>query len=341
MKYFLIAIVLMSFQSLFSQAISGNVYDLKTGIAIKGASVYFDGSSIGTVTNEQGYFSIDGIFNSNTHLVASHIGYKTVNIQYEKLGQDLRIEMLEDFFEIPEVILVSDPFSRRQKLEVFRKEFLGDTRAGRNSQIKNEDVLELYFNSNNNVLSVYAKEPIMIVNKYLGYHLRFDLQEFKISFRSKSLRRIDNIESTILFGHTFFEDIEEDKMDFLVRRKDTYSGSIQHFMRTLWNQSWHNESFEIRVKNKKIIISDAITVSAGLDIFTKKITFKIKELVIKEKKGIIYYRSSLKILAGNTVSIDKYGSYMPYLQLKFGGYMARQRVGDLLPLDYEDSIIVE
>ena len=341
MRYFLTSIFFLFFQSFFAQAVSGKVYDAKTDLPIYGVSVYFDGSSVGTITNEEGYFSIDPKFNSNTYLIFSHLGYKTENIPYDKLGPDLRVELQEDFFEVPEVILVSDPFSRRQKLEVFRKEFLGDSYAAENSLIENEDALELYFNSNSNILSAYAKEPIAIVNNYLGYYIRFDLKEFKINFKSKSLKRIDNIESTTIMGHTFFEDISEDRNEFLERRNNTFSGSIQHFLRTLWSQNWLNESFGIRQNYRKVNISDAITVSSGSDIFTKKVTFKLRQFKLTHKKDIFKHWSSLKLLSGNTIRIDKYGSYVPYLQLKFGGYMAALRVGDLLPLDYEENRIVD
>jgi len=249
-----------------AQAISGSVKDLNTGKAIEGASVYFDGTSIGTITDAKGYFSIDPKFNTTAYLVVSYVGYKTVYIPHERHGQIIRVSIEEEIFEVPEIILVSDPFSRKQKLEVFRKEFLGETKAAEKSLIENEEVIELYFNSNHNTLTAYASEPILVKNNFLGYHLRYDLKEFRINFKSKSLKRIDNVESTLMVGHTFFEDIAFDEMKFLVRRKDAYEGSVQHFLRTLWNQNWGNETFEIREKLKRVHISDVFTVSAGRDL---------------------------------------------------------------------------
>jgi len=341
MKYFIIVFTLLSFQGLFSQALSGKVYDSKTELPLEGVSLYFDGSSIGTVTSKEGYFSIDPKFNSNAFLIVSHIGYKTENISYEELGKDLRIGLSEDLFELQEVTLVSDPFTRKQKLKVFRKEFLGETKAAKNCQIKNEDALDLYFNSNDNTLNVYAEKPLIVSNNYLGYTLRFDLRNFKINFRKKSLERKDNMESTILLGHIFFEDISEKEMKFLERRKDVYQGSIQHFIRTLWNQNWLNETFEIRNGYLKMGFLDALTVYGGSDLYTKRVLFKLKELSIKHKKGIFNYWSILKILSEHAVTIDKYGNYTPYLSLEFSGFMGSRRVGDLLPLDYEDNLIVD
>lgn len=336
MKYFLIAILFLLFsQATFSQAISGSVFDAKTGEKIVGASVFFASTSIGTITNEEGYFSIDPKFNSNTYLVITHIGYKTFTLGYQDLGQNLKIPLVEEFFEIPEVVLISDPFTRKQKLEVFRLEFLGDSDAGLNSKIVNEEDLELYFNSKTKTLSVHSKEPIIVLNDRLGYEIQFNLVDFQILFRKRSLDRIDNIISTIIYGYPFFKDISKSEKAFLDLRNRAYLGSIQHFMRTIWNQSWADESFEFYHNLAKIDAKEALTISAGADIFTKKVSFKWKKLNLTYKKGPFKHWSTLNLFAGNTITIDRYGSYMPYLQLKFGGEMSDDRIGDLLPLDFE------
>lgn len=341
MKTLFLFVVLLCIQTVVSQAISGTVYDDQTGDKIQGVSVYFANTSIGTITDDEGYFSIDPKFNSNTYLVISHIGYLTKTIEYPEIEQGLRITLTEDFFEVPEVVVVSDPFSRRQKLLLFRAEFLGDKISAEHCTIKNEDAIELYFNSTTNTLEAYAKEPILVQNEYLGYTLKFDLKEFKVIFKKKTLERIDNIESTIILGHTFFDDFGADNIRFVLRRNDSYKGSVQHFMRTLWNQNWADETFEFREEYKKIDVFNVVSASIGSSLFTKKIIFKRKRIRIKHKKGLFNYWSTLEILSGNKISIDQYGSYMPYSQLKFGGYMASLRIGDLLPLDYNEEIILD
>jgi len=336
MKHSLIIVVFLCFQSLFSQAISGKVYDMKTGNIIEGAFVYFDRSSIGKITDQQGYFSIEPQLNSNTPLVISHIGYETLVIEYSKLGEYLEIGMKEEFFKLSEVVLLSDPFTRKQKLEVFRKEFLGESVGGENSAILNEDALTLPFNSSTNTLSAYTSEPLVIINDYLGYNIRFDLLDFKINFKTKSLKRIDNIKSTFIYGHTFFTDLSIKEERFASRRNMVFKGSVQHFMQTIWNQSWLEESFKLRsYDQKQIEISDAFEVSAGSNIFSKKVNFKLNKFKIAFKRGIFKNWSSLTLISGNSIIIDKYGSYSPYQLLEFGGEMADHRIGDVLPLDFE------
>ncbi len=335
MKIIIFAILILGFQSLKSQAISGTVFDIGTGEEIEGASVYFGNTSIGTITDGEGYFSIDSKFNSNTNLVISHIGYLTVTIPYQKIGENIRIGMKEEFFEIPEVVLVADPFSRQQKLEVFRLEFLGESKGGINSEILNEDALDLYFDVKTNTLFAHSSEPIELINNYLGYQIKFDLIDFQVAFKQKSLKRIDNIYKTIIYGHALFTDIVAKEERFANRRNRAYLGSIQHFIRTIWNGSWLDESFGFSHELKKIDVSEAFKVSIGNNLFTKNVSFKLKKFKISYKKGIFKYWSSIDLLSGNTITVDKYGNYTPYLQLKFGGAMSNDRIGDLLPLDFE------
>ena len=54
----------------------------------------------------------------------------------------------------------------------------------------------------------------------------------------------------------------------------------------------------------------------ALDIFYKD----VKESVIETRVEKFY--------------IDKYGNYFPIESVLFGGYLGRQRLGDVLPLDY-------
>ncbi len=59
-------------------AIRGFVYEKKTGEPVLYASVYLKGTTTGTTTDVNGYFSLSGIAGGNYTLVATSIGYDTV-----------------------------------------------------------------------------------------------------------------------------------------------------------------------------------------------------------------------------------------------------------------------
>jgi len=86
-----------------------------------GVSVYFDGSMMGTITDEDGIFMITAQPNLLAPLIFSHLGYKSKKLDRPYDSSPLLIKLKEERQELQEVVVTSDPFSRRQKLEVFRK----------------------------------------------------------------------------------------------------------------------------------------------------------------------------------------------------------------------------
>ena len=322
--------------SILAQGISGAVYDIETNEPLEGASVYLNGSSFGTITNKKGQFRLEPKVESTASLIVTHIGYQSVNIEYHHLGEVLKIGMSIEVFEVPEVIVSSDPFSRKQKLELFRKEFLGDFGPADNCSILNEDVIELYFNATENKLFAYAKEPIIVENEYLGYKINFDLREFQVSFRRKSLERLDNIMRTTFRGYSFFEDFTNSNEKFLVRREKIFHGSVQHLMRNIWNQNWIDERFKVKLNHKTRLPHEIFKVSAGTKLENKRVDLPEK-MVVVVYKNVLNYRSTMTLLGESHFFIDKYGNYYPHNQVLIGGYLATYRLGDLLPFNYENG----
>ncbi len=334
MRNFQAIFLLLVTQILFSQIATGTVYDLASGELLIGASVYLDGTSIGTITDDKGHFSMYSDFNSNANLIVAFIGYETYVLSNNEFAEGLQIGLEEASFTIPGVVLISDPFSRQQKLEVFRLEFLGESKAAKASVIENEDDIELYFDSKDNTLNAYAQTPIFIANDFLGYDLKFDLIDFKIQFSRKSLERLDNMKSTTIHGYSFFKNKGVEKDFFSERRAKIYLGSAQHFIKTLWNQNWNEENFEIRNKGKKVNPSAIFNISLGNDLLTKNVRLTTDKIVIKYKKGVLSYRSTLEVFNGSSFRIDASGNYQPYNILGLGGHMGSFRVADLLPSNY-------
>jgi len=88
--------------------IRGFVYEKRTGEPVIGCSVYLEGTTIGTATNVDGYFSINRIPPGSYKLVAQGIGYKKqikdVAVQADKVIND-KIFIEEQVEEIEEVVV--------------------------------------------------------------------------------------------------------------------------------------------------------------------------------------------------------------------------------------------
>ncbi len=317
-----------------AQEITGHVFDSKTKEPIVGASVYYDGSSVGTITDFEGNFAIPILSGSNSTLVVRHLGYQTKKLPQPWESDTLQVALVEQVQRLNEIVLTADPFSRKEKMRVFQLEFLGDTPGGRKSTILNEDSIRLHFNTYNNTLSASSDHPIIIQNDFLGYRVSFDIQEFKIFFKSTSLERLDNIHNTLYNGSTQFFDISQGKIKIIKRRKRAYAGSRMHFMRACWRGNLKAQKFILRKRFRDITAEELFEVKNGSSGEFRRIQFLGERFVIYHKrKG--YYRSTLTIENPATLfSLDKYGNCNPYKELVFGGYMSNFRLGDMLPIDY-------
>ena len=66
--YSFLIIALLNIFCSFSQNqgnISGEIYDSKSQLPLLGANIVLDNTSIGAISNENGYFTIDNISNKN------------------------------------------------------------------------------------------------------------------------------------------------------------------------------------------------------------------------------------------------------------------------------------
>ncbi len=333
-KFYFLYFILLLGPTLIAQQITGTVLDKGTNEPLIGVSVYFDGSTLGTITDENGNFKLIPPGNLLVPLILSHLGYQSRKLNAPFGPNHMTIYLTEEIQEIPEVVLTSDPFSRRQKLNVFRNEFLGDGKAARNCSILNEDDIRLHYRSFDSTLTASTKAPLTIINSFLRYRIRFDLKEFTIAFRSKNLERIDNIKYTRYAGFTHFEDFSNNDRKILKRRQAAYLGSPMHFMRSIWEGNLTDQNYSFNYELKPIAPDKLMDrLDHDSDSF-KTYEFSRKRFVINYKNKS-YYRSSISLDGTTTFSIDQFGNYSPYQDLIFGGYMADLRISETLPNDYK------
>ena len=115
--------------------------------AIVSASVYFDESTIGSITNKSGYFTIKTKTATTNPLVISSLGYETLILDPSTLKKDQKciFYLTESTEQLSPVLLETDPWSRNKKLTEFKKEFLGKTKNAERCTILNEEVLQLRY----------------------------------------------------------------------------------------------------------------------------------------------------------------------------------------------------
>lgn len=327
----IIVFLLLTF-TLYSQTVSGHIVDFKTKQPLMAVSVYFDNTTIGTTTDDSGNFTIAYTDAIQSNLIISYIGYETVIISDYRTKNQFEIELKEAVNTLDEVVIdANDGLTRKQKLKVFRKEFLGFSEFSKSCKILNESDLILRYNKKEETLSVSSKRPVLVKNKSLQYEIAYDIIDFEISFRYIDPKTNHYaVHSVFYTGTSFYKDLNSElKKKVFDKREKAYQGSIQHFMRSLFYKDLRGEAFDIFYEKFQV---DEWTFFKVEDI--PNVTFK--KVSLDKEVNILFKlkdQSVLKPLVTHFY-VDKYGNYSPITQLLFSGVMGNQRIGDLLPTNY-------
>ncbi|GLB48381.1 carboxypeptidase-like regulatory domain-containing protein [Neptunitalea lumnitzerae] len=325
--YFFLLFLVVTIASVNAQAIvTGYVYDHTTKEPMQGVTVYFDGTSIGTVTNKEGYFELETEKQVTASLIVSYIGYESVHINNPYAYKDIKFYLKETSFALDEVVLQADPFTREAKMVVFRKEFLGQEYEG-NCKILNEDVIIVTYDMTKSKLLAFASEPLKIMNTALGYEVTYNLVDFEVVYTQNSLSSMF-IQSVYYAGTSFYNDISEGQGKYKRRRRKIYYGSPLHFMRTLAKEELTEEKFGVYKRSFPVDPLQHFTISDSLG---------LKYVTATQPKWNLLYKkdeqSAMQIYTDGFF-IDSYGNFTPVDALVFGGYMGKLRFKDMLPLDY-------
>ena len=136
----LILIFILSLTTIaFSQTkISGKVTDASTGDPIPGASVIIENTTIGTSTDFDGNFSLEG--NTSTYtLVFNYIGYETQKVEINAETSTLNISLKEDASQLDEVVVSANKTAQRSQDVPLSITAIGMKELARTGSVKAED----------------------------------------------------------------------------------------------------------------------------------------------------------------------------------------------------------
>ncbi|MGO1584468.1 carboxypeptidase-like regulatory domain-containing protein [Mesonia sp.] len=338
-----IVFFLICFQSLAGLAqhsIKGVVID-ESQQPIESANIYFDGTTFGTVTNTKGEFTLQIDQTTQASLLISSLGYtsetRTISFKTSSIGLGV-IVLKKGVSDLEEVYIENDPWPRERKLAYFRKWFLGEDYKDKKTKILNEEEVQLRFISSSNTLVASSKVPLKVQNKYLSYLIEYDLMTFELSFKKVNFTKDGkkqtyyNEHSSYYAGTSFFKELKDKtRTKFLMRREETYEGSILHFMRSLASKELEENKF--RTIHKK----NEVPPYQYFDIIK---TNNLTSVEILVQKLILLYdgfeQSFIQVDENSTtIYIDAYGNFSPINSLYFGGNMGKQKMSSLLPLNYK------
>lgn len=243
--------------------ISGTVIDKSTHEPLPAATVYINGTTIGTATDSYGRFMLKNIPFPST-VVFSFVGYETETQSLTGNPGEILIELNANN-ELPQVDATGQ--ERAIILQFFKEQFLGKDKWGENATIRNDDHLFFIAETNDKIdltlyndakrdtvnifgkaginpaditfikigrritsLKAWADEAIIIDLPLLGYQLYVDLVEFTY----KETRNGDQCNTLGYFYYKPYNTNRESKIkEFEKNRKLAYYNSTRHFLRSL------------------------------------------------------------------------------------------------------------
>jgi hypothetical protein len=307
----------------YNQIIKGTVYDQKTHEVIYSASVYFNGTFAGTLTDKDGNFQLDNSKGSQMPLTISALGYYSATINDYSSSKPVLVYLAPKLFELNEVVVnaKSHSWKRKENLEIFRQEFLGKTKNSLYCRILNEEDIKFRYDSDDTV-KAYAVKPIQIENKALGYKITYYLDKFEYYKLSSSFF----FQGNIMFSKDMTVD-EAKKEFFESNRKVAYLGSRMQFFRSLWVNDLNSAGFTVKNPAAETLDYHKIT---------EQDTGNKKYLKYPSPLGICYYSkspTSFLIILKDKVFFDSTGYFDP-MGINWEGAMAQQRIAEWLPYEY-------
>jgi hypothetical protein len=346
----LIALFFIS-TNIFGQfTVTGRIIDSTTREPMQGASVFCQNTTLGTITNKEGQFSLS-LKSGGYELVISYTGYQTRQIRVmDDQVAPLEIALAKEEKSLGEVVIKSsaEVLNGWEKYgKFFRDNFLGATPDAAQCVLQNPDVVHFYFYKKSNKLKVLATEPILIANNALGYNLRYQLDSF-IYYYSTDISSYR--------GYCFFSEMNgnfDDLKKWSANRKTAYYGSKLHFMRSYYDSTLSADGFEISMADEKdskkfITIKNPYdsTYFGFLDstneaevFFPRKIRVGFdkrpeKEFIEKFKlpTTISYSISYVDLI--DAIIVKENGYFYNQRDWMNQGYWSWKNIADLLPYDY-------
>lgn len=329
-QYFFWIIILFSSLSA-AQTLAGAVYDEKTKEPLYGVSVYFDGTTNGTATNAEGKFLISYKASTESALVISYLGYDSQIFDVRKLTNGVKIYLKPKKESLGVVYIENDPWSRKKKMAIFRREFLGNTDGASKCKILNEDDIEVVFNPSSKILTAYASKPILIKNKHLGYTISYNMEEFEANL-SVFKNEYRDTNRVYIEGTSFYTELNDKLRNRHAKNRDVEFGqSILNFMRSLANKKLEENRFQIFHRGFIVPPYKYFDIIKEDDKITK-IDMKTRKLTIVYDR---FHKSFMEIPYDNKVFyINEFGNFSPPKKLSFGGFFGEKRIANTLPLDY-------
>ncbi|WP_343522924.1 carboxypeptidase-like regulatory domain-containing protein [Pedobacter sp.] len=233
--------------SVFAQVmLQGKVLDAESRKPVTNASVYFNNTQVGSVTNDKGQFKLYAprLYND---LVISAVGYERAIVNVTESNSSYTVLLKEKANNLMEVRISSGKNNWQKWGDLFFRLLLGkNSHITSSFKILNPEDIKFYYDEQEHYLEASSDKAILIKNALLDYTIHLDIEDFTYNIVDDEL----NYNSAV-----YFEGINKiDKRRQLIL-SNNYLGSKMHFYRSLYSKTLESENFSLyryhAVKNLK------------------------------------------------------------------------------------------
>lgn len=221
-------------------------------VPLEGASVYFNNTTVGTISDSKGEFRLR-ITEGKYTLIVSFLGFKTQHFSIDtSKKQTLLIIKLEEATDVLDEIKITKTVydeNWRYNLARFKQAFLGRTKLASECKIINEKDLHFEYDFKTQTLTATAKKRLKIKHYGLGYLISYDLADFTLQ------------KNQLFFsGYARYENLRKSiRKKWKHNRLKAFNGSQMHFFRSLIaNKNLKEEGFTVN-QFKRVLNPDRPT----------------------------------------------------------------------------------
>jgi len=137
---FLVGFFLLSFSQ---TTIKGKVTEAENGEPIIGASVFIEGTTVGTITDFDGMFTFNSNLEGKRNLLISYIGYKTVSMEIDLATEehDLNVSLEASSTALDAIVVTGTFGTRTQKESPLSMTYINAKQLSRLSSSSQADIL--------------------------------------------------------------------------------------------------------------------------------------------------------------------------------------------------------
>ena len=326
-----------------------------TGGPLPGANVYLSGTTRGAAADAEGRYRIEAVPPGAYQLVVSMLGFgaETRHVVVGSGGrQRVDVRLAEATAELGGLRVEAERDRRWERhLARFQRVLIGESANAAETRLLNPEVLR--FRLRWGTLWAEADAPLVFENRALGYRLTYDLREFAASANRVSYD-----------GGERFEALEPGSDAEAARwaeaRARAYRGSLRHLLRALLADRAEEEGFSLRLAREEPTGFGARwpdrsvsarhvmrTDSAGWG--TLRVRGRLEVTYHGEPEAPEYLRSdwfrerrsrpdraqrSALTVERGRARIDPQGTPEDPFAVSASGYLAFERLADLVPEDY-------